>query len=291
MSTASAIIRSARPKHWVKNVFVFAPLVFDRQAFTPEAALAVCATFVIFCLLSSAVYLLNDIADRERDRLHPVKRNRPIASGALSVSTAGLLSAVFASGALVAAYMLSPSLAAVAVLYLLINMGYSLALKNVMILDVMLVAAGFLLRAWAGAAVLDLKMSNWLVLCTGLVALFLGFVKRRQEISSLGEAAEQRPILSEYSLGFLDQMIAVVTSSTLLAYSLYAFDHEVAAKLGTQWLGLTIPYVLYGIFRYLYLVHQQGRGENPTNLILDDKPLLLTILLWGGTVLLVLYWL
>jgi 4-hydroxybenzoate polyprenyltransferase len=169
------------------------------------------------------------------------------------------------------------------------NAAYSLALKRVVILDVMLVAAGFLLRAWAGAVVLGVEMSNWLVLCTGLIALFLALVKRRQEIATLGPSGEQRPILREYSLPLLDQMIGIVTSSTLLAYSLYAFSPQVAEKLGTRWMGLTIPFVLFGIFRYLYLIHLRGQGENPTTLVLSDGALRWTVGLWGAVVVLVLY--
>ncbi|HKQ62953.1 MAG TPA: UbiA prenyltransferase family protein, partial [Candidatus Polarisedimenticolaceae bacterium] len=173
--------------------------------------------------------------------------------------------------------------------YALLNLTYSLGLKQVVILDVMLVAAGFLLRAWAGTIVLGVEMSRWLVLCTGLIALFLAFVKRRQELAALEPGRESRPILREYSLPFLDQMISIVTAATTLAYSLYAFSPEVAQKLGTQWLGLTIPFVFYGIFRYLYLVHQRGAGENPTALVLSDAPLIWTMLLWGAMVILALY--
>jgi 4-hydroxybenzoate polyprenyltransferase len=278
-----------RPKHWVKNVFVFAPLVFAHQLGDSQSLLLACAAFAVFCLLSSSVYLVNDIADRESDRLHPVKRRRPIASGELSARTAGVFALLLAGGSLAAALALSVPFAAVTSTYLLTNLAYSMMLKRVVILDVMVVAAGFLLRAWAGSVVIDVEMSHWLVLCTGLIALFLGFVKRRQELAGLGEATEQRPILREYSLPFLDQMISIVTASTVLAYTLYAFSPEVAAKLGTPWLGVTIPFVLFGIFRYLYLVHQRGEGENPTLLFLSDGPLIATLLLWGAAVLMALY--
>ena len=289
MTTLRAVIESMRPRQWIKNVFVFAALVFTHQIANRAAVLDVAAGFVIFCMISSAVYLINDITDREADRQHPGKRNRPIAAGRLSATAAGLVAAALVIGALLGALVLNRGFAAIAIVYLLMNLLYSLGLKQVVIVDVMLVAAGFLLRAWAGAVILDVEMSQWLVLCTGLLALFLGFVKRRQEIASLGPAGAQRPILKEYSLPFLDQMIAIVTAGTLLAYSLYAFSDEVAQKLGSQWMGLTIPFVLFGIFRYLYLAHQQGKGENPTTLVLTDRPLQVTVLLWGGTVLLVLY--
>jgi 4-hydroxybenzoate polyprenyltransferase len=162
-------------------------------------------------------------------------------------------------------------------------------LKRVVVLDVMLVAAGFLLRAWAGAVVLDVAMSHWLILCTGLLALFLGFVKRRQELAGPHGSEDTRPILREYSLPFLDQMIAIVTASTVLAYSLYAFSTEVADKLGTRYMGLTIPFVLFGIFRYLYLVHQRGEGDSPTALVFSDGPLVANLVFWAGAVVVALY--
>jgi 4-hydroxybenzoate polyprenyltransferase len=288
-STLPALLRAMRPKHWVKNVFVVAALVFAHQLPDAGSLAVVSAAFAIFCLLSSSVYLLNDITDREADRLHPAKKNRPVASGALSVTAAGTASVILAVAAMAAALAISMPFASIACTYLLANLAYSIALKRVVILDVMMVATGFLLRAWAGSVVIGVEMSHWLVLCTGLIALFLGFTKRRQEIATLERAAEQRPILREYSLPFLDQMIAIVTASTVLAYTLYAFSPEVAEKLGTRWMGLTIPFVLFGIFRYLYLVHQRGEGDNPTELLLSDSQLILTVLLWGGTVLLALY--
>lgn len=289
MSQPVAILRSMRPRQWVKNVFVFAPLVFAQRVDDVGAVLLSAGAFGIFCLLSSAVYLINDIADRKVDRLHPVKKDRAIASGELSVATAAFVAIVLAAGSLSAAWPLGQGFAAVALIYLVVNLGYSLALKNVVILDVMLIASGFLIRAWAGALVLDVELSRWLILCTALIALFLGFVKRRQEIVTLGSAADQRPILREYSIAFLDQMIAIVTASTVLAYSLYALSAEVAIKLGTPWMGLTIPYVLYGIFRYLYLVYRRGQGENPSGLVSSDPALIVTILLWGGTAVIALY--
>ena len=173
--------------------------------------------------------------------------------------------------------------------YVILNVLYSLGLKRVVILDVMMVAAGFLLRAIAGATVIDVAISHWLMLCTGLLALFLGFVKRRQELVARHDGAPTRAILKEYSLPFLDQMISVVTGATVVAYSLYAFSPEVAQKLGTQHLGLTIPFVLFGIFRYLYLVHQRGEGENPTAVVLTDPPLILDVVLWAAAVLVALY--
>jgi 4-hydroxybenzoate polyprenyltransferase len=288
-SFAVALFVALRPRQWAKNVFVFAALVFAGRLTDPTMLLRACGAFGVFCLLSSAVYLLNDVRDRDSDRLHPSKRHRPIAAGEIGPGTAWAVSAVLAVGGLLAAFALSSGLCGVAVAYLIFNLGYSFGLKRIVILDVMIVASGYLLRALAGALVLDVAISRWLVLCTGLLALFLGFVKRRQEIAGMNGGSETRPILKEYSLPFLDQMIAIVTGATVVAYSLYAFSPEVAQKLGTEHLGLTIPFVLFGIFRYLYLVHQRGVGENPTTVVLTDLPLIVDVALWGVAVVGALY--
>jgi len=285
----SALIAAMRPRQWIKNVFVFAALVFAERLGDLHDVARVVAAFAVFCLASSAVYLINDITDREADREHPVKRLRPIASGRLPVGAAATASALLAVVSMGGALALGRGFAGITLSYLAMNLAYSLLLKRVVILDVMLVAAGFLLRAWAGAAVIHVAMSHWLVLCTGLIALFLGFAKRRQELATLEQAAEHRPILREYSLPFLDQMISIVTAATLVAYALYAFSPEVVARLGTHWMGLTIPFVLFGIFRYLYLVHQRGEGGNPTTLLLRDRPLQATVLGWVASVVLALY--
>jgi 4-hydroxybenzoate polyprenyltransferase len=278
-----------RPRQWAKNVFVFAALVFAGRLSDPASLWRVAAAFGVFCVLSSAVYLINDIRDRDADRLHPIKRLRPIAAGELSVGTASAISVVLAVSALMAAVAVAPRFGALAAFYLVLNLAYSFGLKRVVILDVMMVATGFLLRALAGAIVIDVAISRWLVMCTGLLALFLGFVKRRQEIASMEGGTATRPILREYSLPFLDQMIAIVTGATVVAYSLYAFSPEVAQKLGTEHLGLTIPFVLFGIFRYLYLVHQKGAGESPTAVVLTDVPLIVDVFLWAVVVTIVLY--
>ena len=279
-----------RPQHWVKNVFVLAPLVFAQQARDVPHVMRVLAAFGLFSLLASAAYLINDIADRHSDRLHPNKCRRPIAAGTLPLGVAASAAVVLVVVSLGGAVLLSPQLAVVLATYLSMNLAYSLALKRVVVLDVMLLSSGFLLRAWAGAVVIGVVMSHWLVLCTGLISLFLGFVKRRQELVAFdAEAANQRPILKEYSLQFLDQMVSTVTAGTVVAYSLYAFSPEVAEKLDTEWMGLTIPFVLFGIFRYLYLVYHRGYGQNPTALILHDSPLLLNLALWAAVSLLALY--
>ena len=284
------IVRSMRPSQWVKNTLIFAPLLFARELGDPEAFLRVAFTFALFCILSGGVYLVNDILDREQDRRHPFKKNRPIASGALAPSTAAAAGVAAIVAAFVAAFALSPAVAAVMAGYLLLNIGYSRFLKNLVIIDVMTIAAGFLLRVIAGGLAIPVAISFWLLLCTGLLALFLGFGKRRHELVLLDAgASSHRPILREYSPYFLDQMISVVTTSTVVTYALYTMSADVQEKLGTHWLGLTIPFVLYGIFRYLYLIHQKSEGGDPSQTILTDRPLLANIVLWGGAVVAILY--
>ncbi len=288
-SVLRAVVASIRPKQWTKNVFVLAAVVFAQRISHPPSVLRALIAFLIFCALSSVVYLVNDVADREADRLHPKKRLRPVASGEMSVLFAVVLAVAVGAAGLAASVAMGVRFASIATGYLLVNLAYSQGLKRIVILDVMIVALGFILRAWAGAEAIGVEISHWLILCSGLIALFLGFVKRRQEIVSLGGGSDTRPILREYSLPFLDQMIGVVTASTVLAYSLYALSPEVGEKLGTRHLGQTIPFVLFGIFRYLYLVHQRGEGENPAALVSSDVPLLVNMSLWGFAVLISLY--
>jgi 4-hydroxybenzoate polyprenyltransferase len=279
-----------RPPQWVKNTLIFAPLIFAQRVADVAALLRVGATFLLFCLLSGGVYLINDVLDSSQDRKHPLKKDRPIASGALPPSAAAVAGGAAVLSSILAALALSRPLAAVMTAYLVLNLAYSRVLKNIVILDVMTIAAGFLLRVVAGAVVIPVAVSFWLLLCTGLLALFLGFGKRRHELVLLEvNASSHRPILREYSPYFLDQMISVVTTSTVVAYALYTISPAVSEKLGTGHLGLTIPFVLYGVFRYLYLIHQKQSGGDPTQAILTDRPLLFTIVLWGAAVIAILY--
>lgn len=291
MSAVGLIFSSTRPAQWVKNVLVFAPLLFARHALDAPAAARALGAFAAFCLASGAVYLLNDLLDRAQDREHPAKSRRPIASGALDPTAAAVAAALFGAAGLGAGALLDPRLALILGAYLLLNLAYSRRLKNVVIIDVMTVAAGFVLRVVAGGVAVGVPLSTWLLLCTSLLALFLGFGKRRHELVLLeASASSHRPILSEYSPYFLDQMIAVVTTSTLVCYALYTMDPLVHQKLGTAKLPLTIPFVLYGIFRYLYLVHQKEEGGDPTQVVLADRPLLANIALWVAMVFAILYW-
>jgi 4-hydroxybenzoate polyprenyltransferase len=290
----AALVAALRPHQWTKNVFLFAALIFSGHLTDPAYLWRALAAFGLFCGLSGAVYLINDLADLEKDRAHPEKRHRPLASGRLSPTVAVVAALLLGGGGLLLSLRLGNLFALGSLLYLLANLAYSLALKRVVILDVMLVASGYTLRAVAGGWALEgaghVRISHWLVLCTSLLALFLGFCKRRQELVSLADsAAEHRLVLSEYSVPFLDQMISVVTASTLVAYTLYTFDPETILHVGTEYLGLTIPFVLYGIFRYFYLVHQRGEGGNPSRLVMRDVPLLVNLLLYGAAVLVILY--
>lgn len=284
------VFQSLRPKQWTKNLILFAALVFSQQFLVPEAALRVVAAFALFCMLSGSGYLLNDLLDREKDRLHPLKAKRPLASGALPPSTAWVVFFILAGGSLGAAFLLSAPFGLTALAYFLLQVAYSLWLKRVVILDVFAIAAGFVLRAVAGAEVIAVEISSWLLVCTMLLALFLGLCKRRHELVLLEEeAGGHRASLASYSTLLLDQMIAVVTASTVVAYAFYTMADETVQKFQTDGLKYTLPFVLYGIFRYLYLVHQKKEGGNPETTLLTDRPLLLNLFLYGLAVGFILY--
>ncbi len=285
-----ALVVSLRPRQWVKNGVVFAGLVFGKKLLDPQAAVVALATFAVFCALSGVVYLINDVADRERDRLHPTKRERPIAAGRLPVGVAVAAALVLLAAGLAAGLAIGGPVALAAMAYVVLLAAYSAWLKHVVIVDVLVVAAGFVLRAAAGALAIRVEISGWLLICTTLAALFLALGKRRHEYLTLGEqAAQHRPILAQYGAGLLDQMIAVVTASMVTAYALYTMSPETVARFETRLLPATLPFVLYGIFRYLYLLYRQQMGGNPSELFLNDRPLRLNTLLWILTVLLIIY--
>ncbi|MBI3262051.1 MAG: decaprenyl-phosphate phosphoribosyltransferase [Acidobacteria bacterium] len=295
MGLARSLLVTFRLEQWIKNLVVFAGLIFGqktmgRDLFEPRAVGLAVAAFVIFCGLSSAVYTLNDVVDREADRRHPLKRRRPIASGALSPSVALTVAGAVGGAALAAAFWLRPQFGAIASLYLLLLGLYSGPLKHVVIIDVLTIAVGFVLRAAAGAVAIAVPISHWLLVCTILLALFLALSKRRHELVLLADSAsEHRRILGEYSPYLLDQMIGVVTASTLIAYIFYTISPDTVEKFGTNRLGLTIPFPLYGIFRYLYLVHRKEGGGSPAEMLLTDRPLLACVGLWAATVVLIIY--
>ena len=287
---AGALLRSLRPAQWVKNLFVLVPLVFAHRLDRFDLSLQALTAFFAFCAASSAIYLLNDVRDRESDRNHPLKRLRPIAAGHLgagpALAAAGALLALAASASL----RLVAPFAWVLAAYVTLNVLYSLGLKRVVILDVMAIAAGFVLRVLAGAVAIQVEVSSWLLLCTTFVALFLGFSKRRHEIATLPPGGlGTRAVLDQYNLPFLDQMINVVTASTVVAYSLYAVDPATASRLGTPHLVWTVPLVLFGIFRFLFLLYRKLDVRSPTDAILRDAPFLLNLLLWGAMVLFLIY--
>ena len=284
------MIRLLRPAHWAKNVFVLAPLVFAQRLTDPEAVRNGLMAFAAFCLASSAVYVFNDIRDRAEDRLHPVKRFRPIAAGDVSVFSATILGLVLVIVSLTLAASLGWHFFTVLAIYLALNQLYSAGLKHTVILDVMIVSLGFVLRVLAGGAAVHVQVSAWLLLCTFFIALFLAFSKRRHELILLAEdASGQRPVLSHYSPEFLDQMINVVTASTVVAYAMYAISPETVEKFHTQHLIYTIPMVLFGIFRYLYLIYQKHTNRNPTEAILRDPPFLINMLIWALAALWIVY--
>ena len=289
-SMMSSLVRSLRPSQWTKNLIIFAALLFARRLTDGSAVVLSVAAFAVFCALSGVVYLVNDIVDREADRRHPLKRNRPIASGALPVAVAATTATLLGAGALTAAFLLRFEFGVVATGYVALLALYSGPLKHVVIIDVLTIAIGFVLRAVAGAVVINVEISNWLLIVTVLLALFLALSKRRHELVLLADGAtSHRPILEEYSPYLLDQMISVVTASTLVSYAFYTVSPDTVQKFGTDKLGLTLPFPLYGIFRYLYLVHQKEGGGSPSDLLLNDRPLLACVALWAAAVVLVLY--
>lgn len=276
---------------WSKNAVLFGALIFSKHLFHLPSLLWVCLGFLAFCATASGAYVFNDIRDCERDRRHPLKATRPLPSGRISLRTAAKLSAVLMGAGVGSGFLLGAGFGLLVLIYLLLQFAYTFFLKEVVILDVMAIATGFAIRAGAGGVIIGVPVSPWLIICTFLLMLFLGFSKRRHELVLLEDRAVQhRTSLREYSPYFLDQMISVVTASTVVAYAIYTASPEVREKLGTDKLYLTIPFVLYGIFRYLYLVHQREEGGNPTQLLLSDRPLLLDIFLWIVTCAVLLYW-
>jgi len=283
------LLKNMRPKQWAKNVFLLAALVFDDKLFASYFLLKALLAFVLFCAISSAVYLINDLVDMEKDRQHPAKRNRPLASGQLAPNVAVIAAVVLVIVSLLVSYLLDRSFAVVAAGYLLLMLLYSFWLKNIVLIDVLTVATGFVLRVAAGVVVVQAtRFSPWLYLCTVFGALFIAISKRRHELVLLNENANaHRTIFDEYNVSLLDDMIRMVTASTAMAYSLYTFSAPNLPQ--NHAMMLTIPFVLYGLFRYMYLVQVKGKGGTPEDLILKDRPLLLAIILWGLVAIVILY--
>jgi 4-hydroxybenzoate polyprenyltransferase len=290
------LLRSMRPRQWTKNAFVFTALAFSEQRLWTQLdkLLETFLAFVIFCMAASAIYLVNDLVDIKKDRLHPRKRLRPLASGKLSPYVAVVAAIALIALSLIGAYLLDAAdrgFLAILLTYIIVQgFLYSYWLKNIVILDILILAAGFVLRAVAGATVLDIVITEWLLVCMGLLAVFLGVGKRRHELTLLQNGAgEHRRILQEYSLPMLDQMISIVTASLIMAYSMTTFSAPAVPREPYPVLMVTIPFVVYGIFRYLYLIYQRHEGGSPDELVLKDFPLGAAIALWGITVLVLLY--
>lgn len=284
------IVKSLRPQQWIKNFFIFAPLIFSQNIFNLPLLAKSIAAFGIFCILSGSLYVFNDLRDIEEDKLHPVKSQRPLASGRLRKAPAVFSFILLSLIALVSAFFLNEVFFLVVLSYFLLQTLYSLWLKHVIILDVFIIAAGFFIRVISGGFVIEVNISVWLLLCTIFLSLFIALSKRRHELVLLEDnAGNHRPILREYSLYLLDQMIAVMTASTIIAYCLYTISEETVTKFGTSNLLFTTPFVLYGILRYLYLIHQKSGGGSPEALVLKDRPLLINVFLWIASAVLIIY--
>jgi len=294
LATLRLVLESIRPRQWIKNLIVFAPIAFAQRLLDHRMLLAAAGAFAAFCLASSAVYLMNDVMDREADSYHPEKKNRPIASGRLKPGTAWAFAAAVFACALALAALVRPLVALIVAGYVALNLAYSLRLKELVIIDAFAIAIGFVLRILAGAEVLrgldpNIVVSTWILLCTLLGSLFLAFCKRRHELGLAEAALNHRASLGKYSTSFLDLMIAICTASTVMAYALWTMWPDTVSKYGTHALFWTVPFVCYGIFRYLYLVHQKNMGGSPSRVFLSDAPLIVNILLWFGAVVVILY--
>lgn len=290
ISKLKHVIISMRPGQWVKNLFIFAGVIFSGNLINPEVLIRVSNGFILFGLVASSIYIFNDIIDREYDRAHPEKKNRPLAAGLLNVPVAYASVIVLATAGLIGALILDRMFFAILLSYLIINFAYTIKIKKMVILDIMCIASGFVLRVLAGTELAGVTASDWLILCTITLSLFLGFSKRRHELVVTGtKALNHRKVLGDYSLSFLDQMIAVASACTVMSYALYTVSPQTVDRFGTRNLVFSIPFVIYGIYRYLYLIHQKNMGGNPPGEMIKDLPLLLNALLWALLVVLIIY--
>ncbi len=287
---AKALLTAMRPKQWTKNLIIFAGLVFSQNIFHPAYLVSSLLGFAAFCLNASAVYLINDLKDLEADKLHPVKRLRPLPSGRITTGQAAVAAVLLSVFSLVLAFQINRNFGYLVLTYWVMMILYSFKLKQVVVVDILVISSGFIIRAVSGAVVLDVVISRWLLACTIFLSLFLILAKRRNEIIELGKnAGEHRETLQEYSEKFLDQMIAAVTACTIISYVLYTVDPETVAKFGTTGLIWTVPFVIYGIFRYLYLVYQRNLGGRPEMMLFLDIPLLFSVFLWIAASIFIVY--
>jgi len=287
----SAAVALLRPKQWLKNAIVFAPLIFAKELFDIPSVLTSVRAFCVYCLTASAVYILNDMADTEADRAHPEKKHRPLASGAISRGAAlGLFALIAAAVAFLCAGMNTRFILVIAA-YFILNVAYSFRLKEVILVDVFVIAAGFMLRVLGGAYAIGVEVSSWIVLCSMFISLFLGFAKRRGELVNVAGAVTGAPrrVLLLYRVEFLDQMLTIAAAGAVIAYALYTVAPRTVATFGTENLIYTTIFVIYGVFRYLYLIHAARQGENPTNALTSDVPILVTGFLWVGACVCLIY--
>ena len=291
MRILSAILKSMRPLQWVKNLFLFAGLIFSQEFLNPQKFFLSILAFCVFCLLASGIYILNDIVDLPQDKLHPTKRKRPLPSGELPLWLAAFVSGFLITIGLVFAFDLNTGFGIVGGIYIILQLLYSYWLKRLVIVDIIVVASGFLLRAIAGAVILEVAISSWLLLCTSLLALFMVTAKRRQELFRIEttDSAVTRDVICQYTLSFLDELLTILAYGAVLSYAIYVFDPGTAQRFGTKYLGLSLPFVLYGMLRYLYLVKVLGRGESPEKLVVSDPTFLINLLLWILSIILVIY--
>ena len=279
-----------RVRQWNKNLFIFAPLVFSKRLFESQSFLEVLVGFFLFSLASSSIYIFNDIIDIENDRQHPEKRHRPIASGKISLKFAISLSIFLGLGSLLVSSYINFTFGLIVLGYMILNILYSIILKNIVILDVMTISAGFVLRVIAGAEIVEVYPSSWIIICTILLSLFLGFSKRRHELVLLTDKSNNhREVLKHYSSYFLDQMIVLVTAATVMSYMFYTVSEETVKFFGTRHLVWTVPFVLYGIFRYLFLIHQKKEGGDPSEVVFRDRTMLVNVLLWVISCIIIIY--
>lgn len=286
------LIKLARPKQWVKNFFVFAPLLFSKHIFEPAYVINSFEAFFTFCLASSAVYIINDILDVESDRAHPKKKYRPIASGEISIRQAVIFFIVLLIMVLFTFFFQNPAFIFLTIIYFITNLFYSVKIKSVVLLDVFFISFGFMLRVLGGAAAISVPVSSWMVLTTIFISLFLAISKRRGELSQIinnENIEKQRPVLKEYSVEFADQLNTIAAAGTIISYALYTVSERTVATFGTEKLIYTTPFVIYGIFRYMYLMHKKNLGESPTSIVTKDIPILLTVICWLIVCVMIIY--
>jgi 4-hydroxybenzoate polyprenyltransferase len=274
------LLQLIRVKQWIKNFFLFAPLIFSHHLFQTDYLFTVIQAFIAFCFISSVVYIINDIADLEQDKNHPVKKNRPLPSGKISKSTAILISLIFFIGMVSLAYNLNTKFKIAIATYFIINILYSFKLKQIVLLDIFFIAFGFMIRIIAGGWVINVYISSWLILTTLFLSLFLAVTKRRSELAVIDNNSSTRKVLEQYSINFADQMATIAAAGTVISYALYTVSERTKELFHTENLIFTTPFVVYGIFRYLYLVHKKNLGENPTYIVTSDLPMIINILLW-----------